>query len=176
MDIFKRKRYLWFTIIILIFMNLASITLLWVGKPEAGRFRDGPKNPSEEHKRIQHLLKKELEFDNKQVEQYLKIRKEHQDQMRLLSGEVKEIKRRMFDEVLEDNPQTELSDSLLALAQAKQAQLEQLTFQHFLDLKKLCRPEQQDKLKLLMHEVFRPSPPPGRDGDGPPPPPPPENE
>ena len=77
----------------------------------------------------------------------------------------------MFDEVLKDNPQPTLSDSLLKLSQDKMVDLEQLTFQYFLDLKKLCKPEQQDNLKLLIDEFFRQNSPNGMNNDSPPPPP-----
>jgi len=168
MDIFKEKRYLWFTIIVLIVMNLAVLTLLWLGRPEAGGMHGPPKNPAEQRERLQHLLAEELGFDNSQIEQYLKLRRDHQHKMRLLQKEVREIKREMFDEVLEGDLQTELSDSLLALAQDKQAQIEHLTVLHFIDLKKLCKSEQREKLKLLMHEILRPAPPPRRNADRPP--------
>ena len=119
------------------------------------------------------MLQKELGFDKMQTEQYLKMRQEHRSQAQQLDNEIRQLKKQMFDEVLEDSPQPLLSDSLLRLVQEKQADLEQLTFQHFLDLKKLCKPEQQNKLKLLMREVFRQKP--GFRDDRMPPPPPPED-
>jgi len=172
MDIFKQNRYLWIAIIILLVMNLTALSLLWLGRPEVRRLPNGPKNPVEEKRRIEYLLQKELGFDKNQTEQYLRLHREHRNQMRLLNREITEIKRQMFDEVLAENPQTELSDSLLKMAQGKQAKVEKLTFQHFLTLKKLCKPEQQDNLKILMHEIFRPNPPQGRDDNSPPSPPP----
>ena len=117
---------------------------------------------------LQNLLKDELGFDEKQVRQFLILRQEHHEQMQKLSQEIRRIKKQMFDEVLRENPQSTLSDSLLNLAQNKQAQIEKLTFQHFLNLKKLCKPEQRENLKLLMNELFRKQ----RQGkEGPPPPP-----
>ncbi len=65
------------------------------------------------------------------------------------------LKKQMFDEVLKDIPKPTLSDSLLKLSQDKMVELEELTFQYLLDLKKLCKPEQQDKLKLLIDEFFQ---------------------
>jgi len=87
----------------------------------------------------------------------------------------------MFDEVLQDNPHPALSDSLLNITQEKQAQIERLTYNYFLKLKKICNTEQRKKLKILMHEVFAPRPgenasrkmpPPPPDGQRPPGPPP----
>ena len=170
MDIFKQKRYLWFTVIFLALINLSTLTLLWIGRPEGPKPQRGPVNPAEKQNRIQHILKQELGFDETQVEQYLKLREKHRKVTRQLEVEIQELKREMFDEVLKENPQPILSDSLLTLIQTKQSKFEHLTFQHFLDLRNLCGPEQQQKLKLLMHEVFRQGPPPAGDADGPSPP------
>ena len=175
MDIFKQRRYLWIIIIILLIMNITALALLWLGRPEGRRPQSGPPDPIEEKIRTERMLQNELGFNKIQTEQYLRMRQEHRSQAQQLEDEIRQLKKHMFDEVLEESPQPLLSDSLLRLVQEKQANLEKLTFQHFLDLKKLCKPEQQDKLKLLMHEVFRQKS--GfRDDNVPPPPLPPEGE
>ncbi|KAA3612659.1 MAG: hypothetical protein DWQ05_18595 [Calditrichaeota bacterium] len=170
MDIFKQNRYLWITIIVLLIMNFTALALLWLGRPEARKIQERPPDPMEEQIRIQQLLKKELNFDETQSEQYLKLRRQHRNQVQQLQMDISHIKKQMFNKVLQDNPRQELSDSLLALAQEKQAQLEKITFQHFLDLKKLCKPEQQDKLKILLNEFFRKNAPTGINNDMPHPP------
>ncbi|MCP5064360.1 MAG: hypothetical protein GY936_18115, partial [Ignavibacteriae bacterium] len=74
----------------------------------------------------------------------------------------------MFDQALKDNIQTTISDSLLILTQVKQAEMERKIFQHFLDLKNLCNPDQQKILQKLIHRLF--APPHNERMDGPPPP------
>lgn len=171
MDVFKQKKYLWFVVILLVLMNLTILMLLLVGRPDGKRPHIKPIDPIEEKNRIQQLLKDELGFDEMQVEQYLNMRQEHRKQVSLLQNEIRQIKKQMYDEVLQDKPQLMLPDSLLTIAQEKQVQIEQITFQHFLDLKKLCNQEQQDKLRLLIDEFFRKNPPHRRGNDHPPPPP-----
>jgi protein CpxP len=174
MDIFKQKRYLVYIIILLVILNMSTLLMVWIGRPSHRSANRGPVSPEHEKARVEQLLKDELGFDETQTEQYLMMRQEHHKRVTSLRHEIRQLKKQMFDEVLQDNPQPMLSDSLLRLAQEKQANLEQLTFKHFLDLKKLCKPEQRDKLKLLMHEVFRQKP--GSRDDGMPPPHPPEEE
>ncbi|MGD9488186.1 MAG: hypothetical protein AB7W47_09195 [Calditrichaceae bacterium] len=180
MDIFKQKRYLWITVIVLLILNISSLTVLWMGRPDGSRPQKAQNDPVTEANRIQELLKAELDFDETQSLQYLKLRREHRQKAVQLQKDISRIKKQMFDEVLLENHKQELSDSLLALAQEKQARLEKITFQHFLDLKKLCKPEQQDKLKILLNEFFRKNAPtgmindaspPSPDAEGPPPPP-----
>ncbi len=158
MDIFKQKRYLIFVIILLVILNLSTLLMLWIGRPLHLSAKEGPVSTEHEKARVQQLLKDELEFDETQIKQYLKMRHEHHEQAQQLNDDIRNLKKQMFDEVLQDKPQPILSDSLLILVQEKQADLEKLTFRHFLNLKKLCKPKQQDKLKLLIHEVFRRKP------------------
>ena len=172
MDIFKQKRYLLFVIVLLVILNLATILMLWLNRPPQPMLQREQRRPEQEKMHIQQLLKDQLGFDETQTEQYLKLREEQQEGALLIQNEIQRIKKQMFDEVLKENPQTTLSDSLLKLSQEKMADLEQLTFRHFLDLKKLCKPEQQDKLKFLIGEFFRQNPPVEMNNDGPPPPPP----
>ena len=171
MDIFKQKRYLILVIVILVIMNLGTLFILWVGKPSPSPQKRSQVSHEQEKARLEQLLKGELGFDENQVEQYLKMRYEHRKQSLTLNTKIHELKKQMYDEVFHDMPQ-QLSDSLLNLIQAKQAELEHITFQHFIDLKKLCKPDQQDKLKLLIDEFFSKNSPTGINNENRPPPPP----
>ncbi len=176
MDIFKQNRFLSLVVAVLVILNLATLGMLWMGRP---RRPVPPSRPAaaEVRQAPEDRLLEELGFDDAQVEQYRRLTRLHRESMRTLNEEVRAIKKRMFDGVLAENPTPELSESLLAQAQAKQAEIEQRTYQYFLDLKKLCRPDQQQKLKLLLDEAFRGAPegrdegrrqpPPGRDDGGP---------
>ena len=88
--------------------------------------------PEQKRKHIQQLLVDELDFDNAQVEQYLAMRQEQSKKVSALQNEIHQLKKQMFDEVLKDDPQPGLSDSLLKLSQEKMVELEELTFQYLL--------------------------------------------
>ncbi len=64
---------------------------------------------------------------------------------------------------LEDRERQQILKQAVDKLPEKQAEIERLTFRHFIEFKQLCRPEQRDKLKILMHEMFR-----GRVGHPPP--------
>ena len=68
----------------------------------------------------------------------------------------------MFEEAMYGEKSV-ISDSLLSLSLEKQSQLELLTFQHFLKLKEICTPEQQEKLFEIVHRLL------GKTQGGPPP-------
>lgn len=178
-------------IVVLAIMNIGTLLVLWMSKPSPSLKQGGKVSHKQEQARLEQLLKMELGFDDIQVEQYLLMRDKHHKQSLTFNKKILELKKQMYDEVFHDIPQ-QLSDSLLNLVQVNQAELEHITFQHFIDLKKLCKLEQQDKLKLLIDEFFskntttgmnnekRPPPPPDDEGHPPPPggegpPPPPRN-
>jgi len=166
MDIFKQNKNLTITIVVLVILNLITVSLLWLGKPKHNAPR-GAENVIDEKVHVQNLLKEELGFNEKQTQKYLQLRSEHHRQTRKLHDELNMLKREMFDKILEDETSTELSDSLLSLTLEKQSQIEKLTFNHFLSLKKICNSDQQKNLKTLMHGIFT-QPPPGVRPNGPP--------
>jgi len=180
MDIFKQRRYLLFLVVLLVVLNLGTITLLWIGRPPAPDSRERQVLPHQQDARLKDLLKRELKFNDEQIARYFQLRENHRQQFEKLNEEIRQLKQQMFDAVFSREPQPEISDSLLQLSLQKQAQLDRLTYQHFLDLKKLCNPDQQDQLKMLIGEFFRQQgapqgkgqvpPPPGRSEGTPPPP------
>ena len=169
MDIFKQKRYLIILIVLLVIFNLATLLMIWLNRPPAERFQKERIRPGQEISHIKKLLKEELGFDETQTNLYLKMQSEQREKVLKLQNEIQLIKKQMFDEVLEDNPRPTLSDSLLTLTQEKMVELEKLTFNYFLDLKKLCKPEQQDKLKISDWRIFSPESTDRMKNDGPPP-------
>jgi periplasmic protein CpxP/Spy len=166
MDLFNQTRFLRIAVFILFLMNLMALTLLWIGRPEGKVPHSDPQDPVEEIQQIRQMLNRAMGFDELQIDQYLELREDHHKQTLLLSAEIRRLKKQMFDEVLKEIHQDELSDSLLVLTQEKQAQIEKLTFQHFLALKEMCKPEQRKNLKLLMQELFRQPPPSGMHPSG----------
>jgi periplasmic protein CpxP/Spy len=158
MDIFKQNRNLTLVVIILVILNIVTLTFLWLGKPQNPPLNALVRNPIEEQNRIKTLLKNELRFDDKQADEYLELRKNHKQAVDKLQSEIQRIKKQMFDEALKEGAKIEISDSLLNLSQTKQAEIEHLTFQHFVKLKNLCKPDQRDRLKRLIHKLLKPEP------------------
>ena len=166
MDIFKQNRNLKMAVMILVVLNILALTFLWLGRPKNHPPEEFLRNPIEDNRRIMVMLKDELGFDDRQAEEYLELRKNHRIAVDKLEREIRRIKKQMFDEALKEGTNIAISDSLLNLAQTKQAEIEKLTFQHFVELKNLCGPEQKDKLQNLIHKILQPKP----KGNVPPPP------
>jgi hypothetical protein len=155
MDIFKQNRFLGWIVVLLVLLNLITLVTLWLGRPLRPVPRAKPVGPDREQLQMPQALRDGLGFDDAQIAEYQRLTRQHREEVRRLNEEIRQIKQRMFEGALQDSPTPELSESLLALAQQKQAAIEKATFQYFLDLKKLCRPDQQEKLKLLVDQLFR---------------------
>ncbi len=175
MDVYKQKRYLIITIVLLVLLNLASLFLLWYGHPSRHLENLQTEYNEQDNERIKQLLKEVLSFDENQIEEYLMMRYNQKQKVLVVQNDIQQIKKQMFDAVLKDNPPEMLSDSLLTLSKKKMGELEQLTYDYFLSLRKLCKPEQIDKLKILMGDYFHNAPPMKMNDDGRPPGPPGEN-
>jgi len=177
MDIFKQNRFLAWTIAVLVVLNLTTLTVLWLGRAPQPVRQARPAAQEREPAQEIRVLRDELGFDEAQIEEYRRLTRAHREEVRRLNQDIRRIKQQMFDGVLEDIPQPELSGALLAQAQQKQAEIERLTFQYLVDLKALCRADQQRQLKRLVDEIFRGAPddrgpdrPKPADGREPPPP------
>ncbi|MCF8307174.1 MAG: periplasmic heavy metal sensor [Ignavibacteriales bacterium] len=158
MNIFTEKKFTSILIILLVILNIGTITLLLLGRPEFPPAHPGDERPRDENRMIAGLLKMELDFSEEQIRDYFELRSTHSEQVSQLNREIRRLKKEMFDEVLADVSEPEISDSLLTLSQSKQNQVERLTFKHFLELKKICSPEQQTKLRRIFHRLFIPKP------------------
>ncbi len=173
MDIFKQNRFLGSVIVLLVILNLMTLAMLWLGRPQRPAGRPAPAGQGRDQRRgedqLQNVLRGELAFDDTQIEEYRQLTRRHREDVRRLNEEIRRTKQQMFEAVLEDSPKPELSGSLLALAQQKQAEIERSTFQYFLDLKNLCRPDQRGQLRAIIEDLFRQAP--GRQGEDRPRPP-----
>ena len=178
MDIFKQKRLLVILIFVLVLFNSGLLFLIWnqnTGSTKTDQIR---KSPEEMREELKHILKKELDFSQEQIEEYLAVRFEHNRKIIRLRRLISETKREMFDKVLLENSEQTLSDSLLSVAMDSQAEIERLTYEHLIALKNICTPEQRGKLQQIIHQIVAPPPgemsgdlpPRGERRDGPPPP------
>ncbi len=144
---------------VLVLLNLTTISLLWLGHPP----KKGPP-PS-----IHHFLEKELQLDQQQIAQIEALQETHRAEQRQNEQELREARKNLFQALaakeVDDAVVIQLQSELLT----KQEAMNQSMADHFLELKVICTPEQQQKLGEIFIRALRPPPGPGHRG-GPPPP------
>jgi protein CpxP len=120
----------------LLLINLCMVLFLFFGKPphaQEGRrpFEQGPKN------KIIGML----HFDKEQVEKYEELIKQHRTSVRLLEEGITEAKSNLYLTLNEKG--SGAKDSLVNQLGDLQKQIENVHYNHFLEIKRLCKPDQQ---------------------------------
>ena len=156
--------FLTISIVVLLLVNAVSLYLLFnIRKsdnrgPHAG---DG-KGPAE-------YIVKQLKLDQQQQEQFEELRNQHQGIVHREEHEDHRLHDLYFSLLKTDNPDKRQTDSLAALIGEQRKKLAVATFDHFTQLRAICRDDQKKLFDETIDEVVRMmgSHPPG----GPPPPP-----
>jgi protein CpxP len=161
MNYFTKNKWTAFALIALVLLNLAMLTVFFFMRPPV---HGGPGNGN-----AAEFLVKEVGLDSLQKISFSALRKEHQRQMREVREKNREAKEAFFDLLAKPD----IDDATLNAAAEKASQYEReadlITFRHFQQVRKICRPDQQQKFDQLIRQVLRmtaPQPGPGRGPGG----------
>lgn len=155
MDIFTKNRLTAITIVLLVVFNITTLAIIWSDRIPPPVRPDGVR-PAGQRIRTVMFLKRELGLDEQQVREYRKFRLQHRNQMRKLNDEILGLKKELLDQLFYDQIDEKKVEKILDSIGDRQRQVERLKFDHFNDLKKLCGEGQQEKLRRLFGELFRP--------------------
>lgn len=123
--------------IVLLISN--GFLLYYVLKPHAP---GGPKN----------LVIEKLHFDDRQVAKYELLIQEHREAIREKEGQILKLKQKLYAGLGEDAPPK--TDKIIQFQLGmKQMEIEEIHYAHFLEIKDLCRPDQQVYFKRLSKEL-----------------------
>ena len=168
MSYFNRNKGWAIAFLLLIFLNIATLTALWLmkdGKPLPFLKDKDPKSG------VVDFLVKELGFDSLQKQKLIALRDEHQQKVMALRKMNREAKDAFFDLLQKsDLPDSAIENGAKNAAHFDQ-ELDVLTFRHFRDIRNLCNEEQKKKFENIIRQVLRMIGPPqgGRPQDPPPP-------
>ena len=119
--------------------------------------REGPKK----------IIIERLHFDTAQVAQYELLITDHRKAIRQLKDSISETKNELYQSLQTDSFTGK--DSLTNLLSALQKRIETVHYDHFAQIKKLCKPAQREAFNELTHELAfyftteRKGPPPRHD-------------
>ncbi|MET0636289.1 MAG: hypothetical protein ABWZ25_09705 [Chitinophagaceae bacterium] len=101
------------------------------------------------------LLKEQVGFSDKQLEEYKKIRDQQREVIRPMYENMRMSKDTLFkllgDSLVSEERLNEITDHI----GQKQKSLDLLTFRHFSELRKICRPEQRTAYDSMVVQLFR---------------------
>lgn len=133
-----------FLSIIAIGLLISNLVLAWfmlIKKPKHP-MGEGPKK----------LITEKLHFDDNQVAQYEAIIMEHQKKIRTSDEKILNLKNTLYTTLTKENNTTQ-KDSLISQIANVQAEIENIHYNHFVEMKKLCKPEQQQYFEALTQEI-----------------------
>ncbi|MBN2011732.1 periplasmic heavy metal sensor [candidate division KSB1 bacterium] len=158
----KNKLSVWL-IALLVILNIATVSMFWINF-NRNPMRQTPFGLQPPEQRTLQFLQQELGLTDAQIKLYDQLRQAHAKQTRPLLQNIRQLKRQMMDEIFSSEPDSGKVVEFTRRIGDIQAEIERLTFEHFLDLKKLCGENQVDKLQELLDEFFRRNPAPGQPG------------
>jgi Spy/CpxP family protein refolding chaperone len=147
------------TTVLLIILNVIIVGFIWFGAHAPRPLRDG-RGPGPDRA---ELIIHELKLDETQRKQFEQLRDEHHHIIMAVNEKDRRTHQALFDLVKNGQDNTAASDSLINEIAENKKQIEQATYHHLAEVRKICTPEQQKIFDDIIINLFRRGP------DGPPP-------
>ena len=166
MNYFKEKKFATIAIIILVVLNITTITLLWLGRPSHYR---PPQIPRE--KVMFDFIAHELNFNPVQREAFKQQERKFMFDTRSVHFKIDSLQQQLYNTIYEERTDKHYLDSLTNEIGSLETELNKVTYDHLVQIKSLCDEGQQQRYKTLLNELLntlRPKPqdapqPPRRD-------------
>jgi hypothetical protein len=150
MSFISRKQLLVFGIILVTLINLSAAATYWFKKPERRR-RTRPSTES-----ANNFIAQELDLNASQQETMLVEQKAYFAMMRTIQDSIRGLRRQMFRDLAQNQPDTAALAELAARIGGLQAKFETRTYRHILSLAEICTPEQKEVLaKIIKKSSYR---------------------
>lgn len=145
----KNKHFLKIVIIVLLCINIATLSFLWIGRPKDFSGHMPPQRTAFIY------LQKTLHLNEQQINQYQSLREEHRKKVDHLLSMNHQFRNEMFSLLKTDPVDSikvkELSDSIASTQQ----QIELATFYHFSHFRRILQPDQQQKFDKVVQNALK---------------------
>ncbi|MFH1159870.1 MAG: periplasmic heavy metal sensor [bacterium] len=157
MDYFTNKRVLLFSIIILVLLNVGTLVTIWFlwRPPKEVLIRELPPPPPPPPPiSVQAVMSTELNLTPEQSLHFKKASERFMHRSEDILRVYHRDKRRMLEELAMDRPDSVLLGHLTAELGKQQTDLERVMVDYFLEIRHVCTPKQQAKLKGIIDQVL----------------------
>jgi protein CpxP len=142
----NKTKVLGFAVIALLVLNFGILAFLFLSKNE-----DGPRG----RKMPREIIIEKLHFDKNQIDAYDKTIKIHQETIRELDDSIRTTKNDLYQLLNSENINSVQKESIFLKLANYQKQIETTHFNHFLEIKKLCKKEQLSDYENLTEELSK---------------------
>lgn len=150
MDVFAQRKLLIRIVIVLVILNVASISVFLF---KDCCHRPPPKEHRDEQRDVSDVLKNELNLTEKQVQQFKDIRTGFFEKEKALAKVIRSERDSMNEAMFSKSTDEELVKALARRVANNEYQMELLRFEQSKQLKAVCTPEQMGKFEELVKEI-----------------------
>ena len=146
----KRNGLLWVIIVLLIIILSAVGTMFF--KMHHGMGNGSGLRP--EMFRDENFMKDKLELNDEQIKQFKEINSEHNDGRTFMIEKMRNERQMIDSQLTSDNPDTAKLNTMINEMTQLQAKMIKVHVKSYLEIKKICNPEQQKKLAILFKQMM----------------------
>ncbi|MEQ8924794.1 MAG: periplasmic heavy metal sensor [Fulvivirga sp.] len=140
----KRNRFLIATIVVLVVINLITLTLLW-------NMNKGFDDEDPRRHRHEMFFERKLGLNDEQIEKFEEARRKHFEKMKSINREIRELRNEMSS-LMKERKENEAKEIISKIG-TKYEELELANFDHFRELRSYCNPTQQQIFDSVMNKV-----------------------
>lgn len=146
----EKQKLVTFSIIALLVINIGTLGFLLFSGPKKGHFPPDGGRPQP-----REIIIEQLNFDKKQQADYEVLIRQHRKQITATEDKIRDAKNELYLLLNSTSVDTTKKDSLVNVLGQYQKEIELIHFNHFNDIKKLCKPEQLHDFDSLTKELSR---------------------
>lgn len=157
MDLINQNKFKNWLIIVLLAINLITVSVIWMQITN----KNVPQQVVQDNRPSEsvNLLKKALDLNEQQTRQFEKMRIDQFDQSKKYNDRLNDLKKQLADELFNESPDTNQANLKAKEIGDLQSKVESIRFNHFKEMLAICTPEQKEKLKPILIELFGRKPP-----------------
>jgi len=151
------SRFLKILILLLLLINLGTLTFLWMGPHHHLPPMPPPGPGMEGHgEGAGRYLSQSLQLNEDQDDQYHRMQRQHHETVMGIRDQMRSQKQRLyaFMQTTDSSKSQPEAKRIIDSIAAEQGLIEQVTYDHFKELRALCTPVQQHKFDSVIGEAL----------------------
>ena len=133
-----------FLILVVIVLLISNGILFFILIKEHNK-NEGPKE----------IIIEKLHFDKEQVKNYETYIQQHRKAVNANEAVMNKLRAKLFQELRNNQQDTVKIDSLISVIGKQQMIAENINYNHFLEIKKMCKPSHQKDFEELTNEIVK---------------------
>ena len=143
----NKQRILIIAVVVLVVLNVATLSFLWMSKYDKHQHRTKKKKPH-----VEQYLTRQLDLSPEQADAFKLAREVHFEQTHELQRSLHDDRKKLT-ELLSDTDTSRQNELLSSIAD-QNTQIEKLNFQHLQNLRRICTDEQKSKFDSVIFKVI----------------------